>query len=110
MKIPEISDLDFAFPSDALEWMPKKEDIPEQFWRGSTEWNKIVSTWFFRGLPGTSDFIPKDGVDAKKALRAVKATMGSFAPKHEHKEAACAYMLSEWFERVEGWEAALGIK
>lgn len=41
----------------------------------------------------------KPGVDAHKALRAIKAVLGSYEPKHEHKEAACAFMLSEWFDK-----------
>jgi len=42
---------------------------------------------------------PKDGVDVKKAMRALKAALGSFEPKHEHKMAAVGYMLSQWFDR-----------
>lgn len=103
--IPELTDLQVAFSADPLDWMPPMEDIPEEFKRfNGTEWNKIASTWFFQGLPNDVKFYPRDGVDQEKALRAVQATLGSFAPKHEHKEAAVAYMLSCWFKKVKGWK------
>jgi hypothetical protein len=41
---------------------------------------------------------PREGVDKHKALAAIKAIIGSFAPKHEHKTSGCGYLLSEWFE------------
>lgn len=104
LPVPEIDMVSAAFPADALSWMPTRDEIPEEFWRGRTEWNKIVSRWFFRGLPAGTEFIPKKGIDKDAAMRAIKATLGSYAPKHEHKEAAVAYMLSCWFKRVKGWD------
>jgi len=44
--------------------------------------------------------MPNDGIDQNKALRHIKAILGSFEPKHEHKEAAAAYLLSLWFKSV----------
>jgi len=106
LEIPEVSDVDVAFGARALEWMPPMEDIPEEFkeFPGRTEWHQIVSAWFFDGLSENVKFYPKDGVDAEKAFKVMRATLGSFAPKHEHKEAAVAYMLSEWFDKVEDWK------
>jgi hypothetical protein len=43
---------------------------------------------------------PKEGVDVDKALRHIQAIMRSYQPKHEHKEAAVAYLLSQWFDDV----------
>jgi hypothetical protein len=105
LEIPELEDVDVAFAADALVWMPSMEEIPDEFkqFRG-TEWNDIISRWFFEGLPKDVKFYPRKGVDSEKALRVIKATLGSFAPKHEHKEAACAYMLSQWFKKVKGWK------
>ncbi len=45
-------------------------------------------------------FVSKPGIDETDAKRHLKAVLGSFAPKHEHKEAACAYLMSLWFEDV----------
>lgn len=106
LAIPEVSDLDMAFPARALDWMPAWEEIPEEFkgFHANTKWNEIVSYWFFNGLNEKVEFHPKKGVDAEKAFRAIQATMGSYASKHEHKEAACAYMLSEWFTKIKKWK------
>lgn len=104
LPVPEINDVELAFPANALEWMPKWEDIPEEFRHGYSEWNEIASAWFGAGLPADVEFYPREGVDPAKAVRACKATLGSYAPKHEHKEAAVAFMLSCWFKRVKKWK------
>lgn len=106
LPIPELTDVDVAFPAHALDWMPAMEDIPEEFhgFPGKTEWNHIAASWFYNGLPADVKFYPREGVDPEKAIRAVKGTLGSFAPQHEHKEAAAAYMLASWFEKIEDWE------
>lgn len=105
MQIPEVTRLNVAFGN--ISHMPKYESIPDEFkgHRG-TPFNEAVSAWFFRGAKRDGDalvvdgqrFTPKAGVDADKALAAIRAVLGSFEPKHEHKEAACAFMLSEWFD------------
>lgn len=103
--IAELSGADVAFgPRNLFAIMPKMDAIPDEYRRGGTVWNKLFSTWFFRGL-SKLDLTPKEGVDQLKALLHVKAIMGSFEPKHEHKEAACAFLLSEWFTDPK-WEAA----
>lgn len=100
IQVPEINDASMAFGN--IDHLPKWEDIPEQFKNMSrqTYWNKFVSQWFFNGLTEESlaALSPKAGVDKNKALRAVSAILGSWAPKHEHKEAGTAYLMSEWFE------------
>ena len=105
LPVPELTKVQAAFPVNALEWMPAREDIPDEFrfMRGSSEWNEIANSWFMHGLPAAVEFYPREGVDPELAVRAIQATLGSFAPKHEHKEEAAAYMLSQWFERVENW-------
>lgn len=105
LEIPEVEDVDIAFGARALDWMPPYEEIPEEFKGfGHNEWCKIARRWFYEGLSKDTKVYPKDGVDLQKAFRVLQATQGSFAPKHEHKEAAVAYMMSEWFDKIEGWE------
>lgn len=101
--IAEVSDLDLAFPADVTLLMPRYDDIPEEFRNGSSKWNRLFADWFFSGLEKL-DASPKDGVDVKKALRHIRAIMGSFQPSHEHKEAAVAFLLSEWLEDA-NWTA-----
>ena len=97
-EIPEINGLDTAFGN--IQHLPPVSQIPEKFQNHETPWCVLVSLWFFNGLPKETDFHPKEGVDPIKALRAIAAIMRSFEPKHEHKEAGCAFLLSEWFKKV----------
>lgn len=105
LAIPDVDGLDVAFGN--IKHMPKYETVPLQFKKhNGNAYVKAVSKWFFRGAERHGDTLTVDGVsfkarkgvDAIKALAAIKAVLGSFEPKHEHKEAACAFMLSEWFE------------
>jgi len=100
MQPKEVSDVDMAFGGKISKLMPSYEKIPDEFKRSSSKWGRIVAEWFFSGLPKGTEFIAKDGIDRAKALRHVKAILGSFEPKHEHKEAGCAYLLSLWFDDV----------
>lgn len=46
----------------------------------------------------------KDGIDGDTAVRHLRAIQGSFAPKHEHKMEAVAYLASRWFTKVKGYK------
>lgn len=101
LPIPEVSDADVAFPTTPP--LPAWKDLSEDFQRGrgdARQWHDIVSTLFFKGGK-LADFglTPKDGVDITKAIRAIRVCLGSWEPKHEHKTAGVAYMLSEWFDK-----------
>lgn len=64
------------------------------FLHGHTKYNDLFSELFFSG--GKLNF--KENLDesfVEKALPYFKSLMGSFEPKHEHKEAICALILSE---------------
>ena len=94
-----------AFPALVSNLMPPMVDIPDEFKRDRSPWNAIVSRWFFSGLKGR--LVPKDGIDYTSAMRHLSAVMRSYEPKHEHKEAAVAYLLSLWFDRYEAVPAAV---
>lgn len=94
--ILEVTDADIAFPT--AQYIPKEDEIPKEFWNGNTIWNKCFRDWFYKGLKSIKE---KPGVDRAKALRAIQSIIGSYGPKHEHKEAAVAFLLSEWFESYE---------
>lgn len=102
MKPLQTTDLDMAFgPKNIHEFLPDYRNIPEDFKiHQGNKWSRLISEWFFRGLPEGTGFIPKEGIDAQVALKHVSATLRSFQPKHEHKEAGCAFLMSEWFEDV----------
>jgi hypothetical protein len=116
--VPDLDPVEAAFPTTALQILPPMSEIPDSFKpygfvgiggktlytcpngaEPAAKWLDLVSTWFFRGLKNTN-WTPKPGVDKNKALRAVAACMGDWSPSQEHKEAGCAFLLSEWFEDV----------
>lgn len=100
-----VKDLDLAFPTSVAHLMPAYATIPDEFKHGRTIWSRLVNDWFFCGIEGLQ-MEPKEGIDRQMAMRHIRAIIGSFEPKHEHvdeKEAACAYLLSLWFDNPT-WE------
>ena len=104
--VPVVTDVDMAF--GCIDHMPAYEAVPEAFQRSCTTECKLVEQWFFSGLNETdlARLSPRDGVDGRSALRAIGSIMASWAPKHEHKIAACGYLLHEWFELMPEEKAA----
>lgn len=98
--VQEIDVVDYAFPAQVRHLMPPYDASRRETWG-----NRLFSDWFFFGL-ASLQLVPKDGVDAAKALRHISAIMRSYEPKHEHKEQACAVLFEEWFEAppVSTWE------
>lgn len=104
LAVPKIDAVSVAFGN--IKHMPVYAAVPDEFKKSYNPFCEAISTWFFSGaksapnglIIGAMQYTAKPGVDSADALRAIKAVLGSWEPKHEHKEAACAYMLSEWFE------------
>lgn len=92
----DVDKVDMVFGVGTARLMPDYADIPAEFKRAHGKWCDFASTWFFKGLKGAS-FEPREGIDPAKALRHLRTIIGSFEPKHEHKEAAVAYLASLWF-------------
>lgn len=100
-EIKDIDNVTFAFPADVRDLMPEYDSkLLEPFWQSTNRHNRIITRWFFQGLENPK-FYPKEGVDPEKAIRHIQTILGSFQPKHEHKTAACAFLLAEWFDKVE---------
>lgn len=105
LRVPDVTDVDIAFGN--IKHMPKYDTLPADFKRhNGNDYCKAISAWFFRGAKAHANgiqidgvtFTAKPGVDPKKALAAIKSIMGSWDPKHEHKEAGCGFLLAEWFD------------
>lgn len=79
--------------------MPAMCDIPEEY-PNARKWQEMFSDFFYLGASNLV-FIPKEEIDPALAWRHVRTIMGSYTPKHEHKVAACAYLLSLWFEDIQ---------
>lgn len=100
-----VMDVDIAFPARALEIMPSFEECEEGLktlpLEVAKKWLTFQMVWFRGGLPVETEIAVKDGIDAVEAMRHLSVIQGSFAPKHQHKEAAVAYLASRWFEDVD---------
>ena len=97
-----VTGLDMAFggANTVRDFMVPMSQIPAEFHRSCGKWIDLVSRWFFSGLPKGTGFIARDGIDKDAALRHLRTIMVSFEPKHEHKEACVAYLMSLWFSDV----------
>jgi hypothetical protein len=105
-KPTELSGLDVAFgPSrgDMDKILPAWEEIPEDFRNERGEgkkWTEKVDDLFFNGVE-LKVVVMKPGVDRKTAMRHLQCVLHSFEPKHEHKTAGVAYLMSLWYEKFE---------
>lgn len=93
-EFPKVSGIDMAFPT--LKTIPSLLDEAKArgFMDTETPYNTLVSKLFFNG----GKVVFKKGVDEefrKRVWLYVRAFLGSWEPKHEHKEAICAMLLSE---------------
>lgn len=103
----EVTDAQMAFPASVLgPLMPAEEDIPEEFWGTHNPWACIASSWFMHGLPANVEFHMKDGIDGQTAFDHLRCILGSYEPKHQHKIAAVAFLLSTWCTEVKNWKEA----
>jgi len=100
IEIPEVSDLDVAF--SCAKHLPSREESLERYRQESRDpYAAVMRKWFYEGLPNGLEgegLHPRPGVDKKKALRVIKACMGSWEPSHEHKTGGVAILLDRWFE------------
>jgi len=96
MQPQKVSILDLAFGANLDRLLPHFQDIPDEFKDYLNPWNILVSEWFYNGLD-TELIESKEGIDQNQSLLHIKTIMDSFSPKHEHKIAGCAYLMSQWF-------------
>ena len=100
----EFDDVEVVFPANALDHMPSyeecKEGLNELDEKTRQKWMNFQNEWFFYGLSEKTKIYVKEGIDGEQALRHLKVIQCTFACKHEHKEAAVAYLASQWFENV----------
>jgi hypothetical protein len=91
-----VTDAEVAFPANAMQLMPAENEIPSEFKRINHPWVRWQAKWFFSGLDEMPK--PKPGIDLKLAMRHLSVIQASLEPKHEHKQAAVAFLASKWFE------------
>lgn len=94
----EFTGLDFAFGAKLSDY-PPFSSIPEEFRQERTKANEAASQFFFSGgRLEDFDLRLKSGVDRAAFYGTLKALLSSFEPKHEHKMATCAWLISEFTE------------
>jgi hypothetical protein len=90
-----IDDVTAAFPADVRPYLPEYGTVPNSFKQWGDPWAKVIERWFFKGIdPAGWEWKP--GIDKTKALRQLGVILRSYQPKHEHKIAGAAYLLSQW--------------
>jgi len=97
----KVSSDELAFgPRSLSKMMPDRVDIPDEFHvNNNNEWCMWQSKWFFRGLDESERPTAKKGIDGDVAMNHLSAIQASWAPKHEHKQEAVAYLASLWFKK-----------
>ncbi len=107
-----IDDVTAVFPGSIRHLMPAYNELEAKYRQNYGTWgSKLFSDWFFCGITSSDGLVPREGIDKAKALRHISAVMRSFEPKHEHKEAACAFLFDQWFDgERSNWERADGRK
>lgn len=90
LEIPEVTDPAMVFGGYNEDWFHSVLKMSEK--DGDPLFVRKASDLFFHG--GTVDLdesLPKDYLT--RGTRMVKCVLGSFAPKHEHKQAVVGYIL-----------------
>jgi hypothetical protein len=96
----DVNDVTFAFPANVDEYLPKMEDIPQEYCsrNSKSKWVPLFNILFYGGETDKMWITSKEGIDAGKAGRHIMCIMKSYQPKHEHKLAGVLYLMDMWFE------------
>lgn len=92
-----------AFPANVMGvLLPPMTDIPEDFKKwGGNKWVRACETWFNSGVDTEKSTIKfashLNDEQMNDAMRQLQACLGSYEPKHEHKVAGVAYLMSLFF-------------
>lgn len=95
--IPEVSDLDCAFPTRWRELLPAWDELTPAERSMNSPFCRALSSLFFEGGKLSDHGIKvRDGYDERKVMRYIRATLGDFGPSHEHKIGGIAHALAKW--------------
>lgn len=95
--VPDVSDADCAFPTRWRELLPPMEVLSsdERNLRGPF-CDALSSLFYSGGRLADHGIKVRDGHDASKVMRYIRATLGDFGPRHEHKIGGIAHALAKW--------------
>ena len=101
IKIPEVSDAEIAFPCNYKTLLPKWSDLSESEKNMSGPFCKAATMLFYKGGRIEDHGLKiKSDLDSSKVYRYLKATLGDYGPKHEHKIGGIGHMLSKWCDII----------
>jgi hypothetical protein len=95
-----VSKGDLLFgPADVAPLMIPYDEVPKEHkgFNSKTWGHRLFCDWFYSGVDNLI-LLPKEGIDPEQATGHICSIMRSWQPKHEHKEACCAYLFELWFE------------
>ena len=90
-QLESITPAEMAFSTTRL--LPELKDIPKEFLTGNVYTRLVNALFYGRPLP-EGDIEMREGFSSEALNRAVRAHLQSWSPKHEHKMAGVAYMVS----------------
>jgi len=96
-----VSRIQQVFPANLGDLLPPLDLIPEVFQkRRAGHVSAYASAMALGRIDESLALIKRDDVDPEVAWTHLSTIAGSFEPRHEHKEAALAWLLSLWFREV----------
>lgn len=100
--VPDFKDVDVAFGAREGAYLTREELGDWYSMNLRTPYHEAVSGLFFKGgkLADYGLTIKKD-LDAAKVMGAIRALLGSWAPKHEIKHCTVAVALANWCDYAE---------
>lgn len=95
--IPDVSDVECAFPTRWRDLLPPREDLNDDERQMRGPFCDAVLGIFHRGGKLSDHGISvMPGYDETKVIRYIHATLGDFGPSHEHKIGGIAHALAKW--------------
>jgi hypothetical protein len=95
--VPTVRDIDCIMPTRWKELLPKWEELTDEEKRCRGPFCEALSSIFYSGGRLADHGITiNPGIDTAKVNRYIRATLGDFGPKHEHKIGGIAHMLKKW--------------
>lgn len=96
--VPEFTEIDAAFGAGRSSYLTR-EQMGDDFYSDRNRYTNAAQSLFFRGGRIADHGLRfKADIDAAKAMRALRALLCSFEPKHEIKIGTVGYALSQWCE------------
>lgn len=96
-EIPGVTGLDLIACDRWEELLPPYESLTKEDRDWNDPFHHAVSSLFYKGGSLKQyNIVPKDPNNLGKIMAYIRATLGDFGPKHEHKIGGITHMLRKW--------------